>query len=248
MAQSTLVVVSDQWMPYYGENGTRDEGYAVDVLRAIFEPKGWTVEYKELPWQRALDDMRNGHADITISKSKEETPDFIFSTQTLGKNAMCFYTNRPDWKFTGPDSLDTVKTGLVQGYGYRDWFLEKVRRKPHLFYSLHGNDAFPRLVSMLKEDRIQALPGNQAVVDYYIQTNQLLDQVFFAGCVDDPEQLYFAISPANPLRSKLLVTAIDKGLATMRVSGQLNYLLIKYNLKHWVPVKADSPSAPNHTQ
>ncbi|WP_319541372.1 transporter substrate-binding domain-containing protein [uncultured Pseudodesulfovibrio sp.] len=237
--QDSIIAVADRWMPYNGRAGTRDEGYAVEILRAIFEPMGHHVEYREMPWNRAVDDVLEGKADILIGSLKSDMSKYIFPQETLGRDSLCFYTNQPDWKFTGPESLAGFRIGLVKGYIYRDWVLELLELSPGQFHIMHGDEPVVRLLGMLKDDRIQVIPGNKAVVDYYLKALGLRDDIHLAGCYDDTkdEYLYFALSPADPERSKQLGIALDKGVSLMRKTGQLNHLLIKYGLKDWVQLR-----------
>jgi len=239
LGQDTIVAVADRWMPYNGRGGSAAEGYAIEILRAVFEPMGHRVEYREMPWKRAIDDVLAGKADILIGSLKSDESEYLFPKETLGKDLMCFYTNQPDWKFTGPESLSGVRVGLVKGYIYRDWLLETFRRSPRQFHVMHGDEPIIRLLGMLKADRIQVMPGNKAVVEYYVKTLGLEEDVHLAGCFVDKEEkhLYFALSPAHLERSKKLRAALDRGVAIMRKTGQLNHLLIKYGLKDWVRVK-----------
>ena len=238
-AQETIVAVADRWMPYNGRAGSSEEGYAVEILRAIFEPMGHRVEYREMPWKRAIEDVLAGKADILIGSLKSDNSKYLFPKETLGKDLMCFYTNRPDWKFIGPESLAGVRIGLVKGYIYREWVLERLRLSPHQFHIMHGDEPVVRLLGMLKDNRIQVMPGNKAVVEYYVKTLGLEKDVHLAGCFTDTKEkyLYFALSPAQPERSKALGASLDKGISLMRKTGQLNHLLIKYGLKDWVRLR-----------
>ncbi|MGE4194553.1 MAG: substrate-binding periplasmic protein [Pseudodesulfovibrio sp.] len=234
-AQERLLVVADRRMPYNGEPGDPREGYAVEILRAVFERKGYEVEYALLPWKRAVQDVRTGSADILIGAVREEMPDLIYPTQSLGRADLCFYSTDKDWRFTGPDSLSGVVTGFVPGHSYPDWFLQALKDQPNRFHALHGGDAFSRMLAMLVEGRVQVIPGSRAVADYYIRTGQFQEQVFFGGCSDgDTHDLFFALSPANMPRASLLADALDSGVDTLRNTGQLNHLLIKYGLKDWL--------------
>jgi polar amino acid transport system substrate-binding protein len=236
-AQERVVVVSDTWMPYNGTPGSGREGYAVEILRAVFERRGFTVEYRELPRKRAVSDVRSGQADILIGVTREELPDFIFPKTPLGQSDLCFFTRDADWRFSGRDSLTGVVTGYVQGHSYPQWFLDDIKRHPERFHALHGQDASVRLLAMLAEGRVQAIPGSRAVIGYYVQRADLKDQVFLAGCSgEDVQDLFFGLSPANMPRSRLLADILDQGLYTLRNTGQLNHLLIKYGLKDWVKV------------
>ncbi|EGB15522.1 extracellular solute-binding protein family 3 [Pseudodesulfovibrio mercurii] len=234
-AQERVVVVADSWMPYNGTPGSAREGYAVEILRAVFETRGFTVDYRELPWKRAVRDVRSGQADILIGVTPDELPDFIYPKTSLGRSELCFFTMDSGWRFTGPQSLTGVVTGYVQGHNYPGWFMEAIGRSPERFHALHGQDAFARMLAMLAEGRVQVIPGNRAVVDYYVQQAGLEGQVFVAGCSETgAHELFFGLSPANMPKSRLLADILDQGVYTLRNTGQLNHLLIKYGLKDWL--------------
>ncbi|HKI81755.1 MAG TPA: transporter substrate-binding domain-containing protein [Pseudodesulfovibrio sp.] len=237
-AQERVLVVSDTWMPYNGTPGSSREGYAVEILRVVFERHGFAVEYRRLPRKRAVGDVRSGRADILIGATRSELPDFVFPKTPLGHSDLCFFTMDNGWSFTGPESLEDVVTGYVQGHDYPQWFLEDVERHPGRFHALHGEDASVRLLAMLAEKRVQVIPGSRAVIGYYTQQADLKDRVVLAGCSrDDARELFFGLSPANMPRSRLLADILDKGVYTLRNTGQLNHLLIKYGLKDWVKAR-----------
>lgn len=238
LAAERVIAVSDSRMPYNGTPGSKREGYAVEILRAVFEPRGIEVEYRELPWKRAVQDVRSGQADILIGVEPFEMPDMVFPKHSLGRSDLCFFSSSPDWRFTGPDSLKGVVTGYIQGHAYPQWFLDDIRAHPDRFHALHGGDAFDRMLAMLAEGRVQVIPGSTAVATYYVRKAGLDGQVFAAGCSEaDSRELYFALSPANMPRSRLLADVLDKGVDTLRNTGQLNFLLIKYGLKDWVKIR-----------
>jgi polar amino acid transport system substrate-binding protein len=238
MAQERVIVVSDTRMPYNGVPGSAREGYAVEILRAVFERRGFAVEYRRLPRKRAVGDVRSGRADILIGVTPEELPDFIFPKTSLGRSDLCFFSLDPKWRFTGRESLSGVVTGYVQGHDYPRWFMEDARRHPERFHALHGEDASVRLLAMLAEGRVQAIPGSRAVIGYYAQRAELQDKVVLAGCSGaDARDLFFGLSPANMPRARLLAGILDQGVYTLRNTGQLNHLLIKYGLRDWAKVR-----------
>jgi polar amino acid transport system substrate-binding protein len=204
----------------------------------VFERRGFAVEYRRLPRKRAVGDVRSGQADILIGVTPEELPDFIFPKTSLGRCDQCFFTLDPKWRFTGPESLSGVVTGYVQGHDYPRWFMEDVQRHPERFHALHGEDASVRLLAMLAEGRVQVIPGSRAVIGYYARRAELQDEVLLAGCSGaDARELFFGLSPANMPRARLLADILDQGVYTLRNTGQLNHLLIKYGLKDWTKVR-----------
>jgi polar amino acid transport system substrate-binding protein len=237
-ARERVVVVADTWMPYTGVPGASHEGYAVEILRVVFKRRGIDVEYRELPRQRAISDVRSGRADILIGATRDEQPGFIYPETSLGRRDLCFFTLDRGWRFTGRESLGSVITGYVQGHDYPEWFLEDVKRHPERFHALHGEDASERLLAMLAEGRVQVVPGSRAVIGHYARRAGLQDRIVLAGCDKaDARELFFGLSPAKPERSRLLAGMLDKGMYTLRNTGQLNHLLIKYGLKDWTKLR-----------
>nr|WP_275406378.1 transporter substrate-binding domain-containing protein [Pseudodesulfovibrio sp. JC047] len=237
--QEQIVVVADERMPYNGRTGSRMEGYAVEILRAVFESKGYEIQYQPMPWKRAVDDVRSGKADILIGCLQDDHSGFIFPNETLGKDLLCFYTNQPGWMFAGEESLADVMVGLVKGYEYRDWLRDAVIRSPEKFHVMYGDEPVVRLLKMLKDKRIQVLAGNKVVVEYYLKSLGLKDVLFYGGCYADPTDQYlsFAMTSERPERSRKLCDILDKGVSVMRKTGQLNYLLLKYGLKDWIQLR-----------
>jgi polar amino acid transport system substrate-binding protein len=243
-ARERVVVVSDSWMPYNGTPGSKREGYAVEILRAVFERRGFSVEYNELPRKRAVQDVRSGRADILIGATRDELPDFVFPRTSLGRSELCFFSLDGKWRFTGRQSLLGRVTGFVQGRNYPQWFLDDIKLHPERFHALHGGDACARMPAMLAEGRVQAIPGSRAVVDYYVRRAGLAGKVSLAGCSEvDARELFFALSPANVRRSMLLADILDQGMYTLRNTGQLNHLLVKYGLKDWIMVRPEPPAS-----
>jgi len=234
-AKNRIVVVSDHWMPYNGTPNSSEEGYAVDILRAIFEPKGYVVAYSEQPWKRAIAAVEKGHADMLIGAFKFEMPSFIFPETIIGVTRMGFYSNSKTWKFKNAKSLKGINTGIVKEWGYRPWLLDEVQKNPHQFTIVHGENAFPRLVQMLVYGRIHAIPSSVYPMSYHIKKNALEGKVFFAGFGDNSksEKLYYALSPANSDRSNNLAMIIDDGIISLRNSGELLEILYKYGLDDW---------------
>ncbi len=233
-----VVAVSDSWMPYTGEPNSNREGYAVEVLRSVLEERGFNVEYRELPWKRAMHEVLSGRADILVCATRDNLPELVFPGTPLGRADLCFFTLDRDWRFAGPDSLAEVVTGFVQGYDYPQWFEDDLGRHPGRFHALHGGDAFARMLAMLAEGRVQTIPGCSAVVDYYARLAGLEGKVYMAGCSRDGcHELYFGLSPANRPRSVLLAGILDEGMHIMRTTGQLDHLLLKYGLKDRVEVR-----------
>ena len=86
-----LLFSSDPWPPYAGYAGAELEGYIVDVLREIYEPLGYKINYVNLPWSRCIRDTRDGKLTALGGADFDEVPDFIFPKETIGITRPVFF-------------------------------------------------------------------------------------------------------------------------------------------------------------
>lgn len=227
--------VGDEWMPFNGTPGGDAEGYLLDIVRAIFEPKGHRVTYIILPWQRAIREVEAGYYDALLGPFITEAPGFIFPEEEAGYTTLSFFTRIDStWTFTGLESLKDVRLGIIKDYGYRPW-LQKFRREtPENFIVVSGEDAVIRNLRLLIRGRIDAIPTNEYGFRYRAKLAGVLDQVRFAGRdnIGEGRKFYIAFSPKKPT-SEIYARSLSEGIREMRRSGRLNKILAKYGLKDW---------------
>lgn len=236
-AENLITVVSDICMPYTGQPGSRQEGYAIDVLREIFRNSGERVEYRFLPWGRGVHAVRSGQADILVRALKSEVPEFILPQSSVGVATLMFYTSVPGWKFKGRSSLAGMRVGLVEGYDYRKWITDQAQAHPGLFFRAHGEDAYKRLFMMLASRRLDVVPGSPYAARQDLKELGITSGVHEAGedTTVAPEYYHYALSPANPERAAALAARIDSGMAALRASGTLARILKRYGVTDWAP-------------
>ena len=78
-AQTTvLTLAGDDWCPYVcGQSGERP-GILVEIARKAFEGKGVTIDYKTMPWARALKDTRSGQYAAALGAMHDDAVDLIY--------------------------------------------------------------------------------------------------------------------------------------------------------------------------
>jgi ABC-type amino acid transport substrate-binding protein len=81
-----LTFASDPYCPWNCDDPV-NKGIAVDILKAIFEPKGYKVEYINMPWTNALKNVRQGKfTGVMIASLNSDTKDFIFPKTAIVDN------------------------------------------------------------------------------------------------------------------------------------------------------------------
>ena len=235
LSADTITLKADYYMPYNGD-GKAETGYVLDIAKAIFEPKGHKIVYVMTPWDRAVAETRAGKNTGVIGAAMTDTPDFVFPSEEQGESVMlfCVKTGSP-WKFTGVDSLKTVKFGVIKDYTYVPAIDDYIKANPSAVVVTTGDTALQTNLTKLAEGELGVVMDDRAVLKYTIARQNLQGKVAFTmatGDVVKPAKLFIAFSPKNP-KSAEYAKLMSEGMIALRTSGELHKILAKYGLSDW---------------
>lgn len=230
---ATVTIRADDWFPMNGDPNGDKQGYMIDMATAIFTAAGHTVDYKVMPWERAINSVREGKFDCVVGAYPEDAPDFIFPSLNWGMDGTGYYVNNAStWTFTGFDSLLTQKVGVISGYAYGEEFDALIRSRPDVFKDVSGTDALEKNFKKLVNNRIDVVVESVSVANAKLKELGFNEALKSAGTNAEKAPIYIACSPAKPT-SKMYIELIEKGTETLRASGQLKDILNKYGLQDW---------------
>ena len=238
----TININFDDWCPYScvdTENPkspyTRKPGYELEIINIIFKQKGYNVNYRLLPWARAVKEAREGRLDALLSPAKDEAPELIFPEEEIGILGWCFYTKKENaWNYEGVASLNQVMLGFLQGNDFGgdvQKYIEKNKNNKLLIQSETGMDWIEKNLKRLSLGRITAILEEPFTIDYFIKKNNLNNQIRKAGCLES-QKMYIAFSPLNPMAIKY-AKMFDSGIRELRKSGEFKKILLSYGLSDW---------------
>lgn len=226
----TITLATDVWFPMSGQPNSDKPGYMIEIAEKALAMQQYKMNYKLMPWLRAIDAARKGDINCIVGAHVEDAPDFVFGKQNYGSDAAHFFTNtNSPWSYTGPDSLAGKKVGTIVGYAYDpsvDSWLESNA------IALGGDDALPKNIKKLSAKRLDTVIEFSMVMQAKLQEMGMAGKIKSAGAVSEPSGLYIACSP-NLSNSSAVVTALDEGLAALRASGELAKIMAKYGLTDW---------------
>lgn len=227
-----LKVRADLWCPYNCEPKDKSPGYMVEVLQIAFGKEN--INYETMNWARAILDTREGSYDAIIGAAKEDAPDFIFSTP-LGASKNCFYTkNTSKFKYTGIDSLKSVKLGVVKDYAYFEdlnGYIKQNYGYKDKIDEHYGDNVQEKMISKLEAGRIDAFVEDPNVASFVLKKHPEIKDIVDVGCKQIGD-LYIAFPPKNP-QSKERAEKLSATIDSMIKSGEMEKLLDKYSLKPW---------------
>jgi polar amino acid transport system substrate-binding protein len=233
VSAETISIRADAWFPMNGKPGGNSEGYMIDMATEIFEAAGHTVDYKQMPWERAVKSVRNGLFDCVVGAYPEDAPDFIFPSVNWGMDSTGYYvTNKSTWQFNGFDSLLNQKVGVIGGYAYGEEFDALVKSRPDVFKGTSGKDALAKNFKKLMNNRIDVVVESVSVANAKLKEIGLNSKLKMAGTNPEKAPIYIACSPAKST-SKMYIELIEKGTEELRQTGKLKTILAKYGLEDW---------------
>lgn len=229
---NTIVLTGDDWCPYNCAAGDADPGYAVEIVKKIFEPKGHTVQYAVRPWVRALKETVSGEATAIVGVTDEpETASLVMPNATIGSITMTFYTlPEQTWTYQGPESLAAVKLAVVRDYAYGKDLDAYIAANADKVVTTHGDTPLLANLRKLKMGDAGAVVDDVSVVRYFSRKSNL--DVRAAGALNAAVLARVGFSKADPM-SPQYAAAFDEGVAALRASGELAKILERYGLTDW---------------
>lgn len=228
----TWTIRADHWCPYNCAPEDPKPGYMVEILQRAAHAHGHTLDYKLMPWPRALEQAREGKITGVVAMVLGNRDGLVVSDK-MGIDATCVFVRKDSaLRYEKPADLDQFnRIGIVEGYGYPPEFMQWHTGNPTRVQALAGDNTLEMQAKKLAAGRIDAFVENVNVVRYAQTHIPELRMAHNGGCMRD-ETLYFGYSAKNP-RAQEIKTQVDQTLAAMRKSGELRKLLDKYGVALW---------------
>lgn len=227
-----ISVRADVWMPYNGEPGSANPGYGIEILKAVFEPKGFEIDYQTMPWNRAVEDSREGKFDCIVGAGVRDAAGFVFPAETIGHSVNNLFVKADsDKKFTTIEALKGLKIGIIADYSYSeefDKYVSENKADEQKLFIGNGDGALEKLGKMVGAGRLDGFVENPLVV----AQEAWKEEVKSAGQIGEKDALFIAFSPAKE-SSKKYAELLDAGIKELRTSGKLKEILARYGLTDW---------------
>lgn len=231
-AGETLTVVADVWCPFNCAPDAAKPGFGIDILKAIFEPKGITVAYAKLEWEKALQETAANKHGAVIGGFRDDTPGFAVPDEAFGINVQVAYVKKGNaWKYAGPSSLSGKKVGLIEGYTFGHGIDEYLVSHPGQAVTVSGDDALPALMRKLLLGEVDVVFEDSFVFALKQRELGLTDKFEVAGRMEG-KPVYVAFAPGRA-ESKRYAEMFTAGIRELRANRKLAGILKNYGIADW---------------
>lgn len=241
---ATLTVRADDWFPVNGKPRSAQEGVYIDVLRAVLEPAGHTLDYQLQPWDAAVADVRAGRQDCVVGAARTDAPDLVFARRPWMTFDNVYYAMADRGiRIESLDDLQRYTLGVIQDYSYGDAldaYIEAHRHDPQRIRVVDmGRDPLAIQVSRLVAGRIQVTVEASVVMQAHLREARLHERIVPVGALHEEQHIFLACSPAKP-ELKPLLQLIDDGYDRLESAGTLAAFYAKYGLSVQELLRAES--------
>jgi len=234
LQSETITVRSDNWMPFNGDPEDPFKGYIIDLMKEIYEPQGITIDYKLLPWNRALNGCQAGEIGAVVGAYAEDVEGFVLPKEAVDYSAEAFFKLRGNsWEYQGIASLESQSLGYILDYATNADLIKYIdkHKKDAKVQLVGGDNPLEMNIKKLLAGRVTVVLENYSVIKYKLaEMNLGDDKVTFAGYIDDVKRpMYVAFSP-KVANSKKYAELFDKGFKQLKASGKVNEIRKRYNM------------------
>lgn len=249
-SEKVLNFAADLWCPYSCRQNADEPGFLVELAQLAFEKAGYKVDYKVIPWSRAIAMTREGKLDGILGAYKSDAPDFIFPRLNQIVSVSSFWVLKDSsWKYEGIQSLVNITLGISLGYSYGqeiDQFIYHNQNNPARIQFASGENPIMVNFEKLFNKRITTVLEDRNVAKFFLQSTQNLQKVKEAGSLKE-EKVYIAFSPEKP-DSVEYAKILTEAMIELKNSGELEKLYKKYHMNYTEPnSKIETQAAPLKT-
>ncbi len=195
------------------------KGVVVDYINLLSLEIGFTIELHPLLWEDALNSLTQGNSDICdMFKSEERAKHYLFTKP--------FYTLRAVLVARAEDNINSTSSKdknfkiAVQKGDYINEYLKKDYPEAEIVQVADVYEALDLLV----KGEVNAAGGDEPVVLYQIDKNNLKDTIKIVGEPLYENEVVFAVPKSKPQ----LVPILNKGIDILKQKGQLEKIQQKW--------------------
>lgn len=210
---------------YFAQSGVFS-GFNVDIMNAISIETGMRIEFIPLPWNEALEALRNGQVDAVQGMKYSPARDKLYDF-----SAPYFLSSQGI--FVRTDNMHIFEIGDLNG---RKVSIQKADIAGDLFRGLQKTnfietDSQEEAVQLLLDGKVDAFVGNRITGQYFLQKNNQQSQIKIVGDPINPTDYGVAVLPKNAQ----LLTEINKAISRIKQNGTYDKIERKWFGEYIMP-------------
>ncbi|QJQ22723.1 amino acid ABC transporter substrate-binding protein [Pseudomonas sp. SK] len=219
-----LRLVADNWPPFT-DAGMPGGGLATSIVTTALTRAGYTSEFEEVPWARALLGIGEGRYDVLINAWYNDSRERIgqFSSAYLNNRIRLLQRKGEAFRHERQSDLYPYSIAVVRGYAYSPEFDNdaQLRKVPVRNFS--------SAVRMLAAGRVDLAVEEEYVARYNLQREPqaVRDAVMLVEPPLGENTLHILVSLKHPEHARI-VERFERAITAMKADGSYARLLRQY--------------------
>lgn len=210
---------------YFGSSGVFS-GFNVDIMNAISIETGMRIEFVPLPWNEALEALRDGQVDaiqgMKYSPARDKVYDF---SNPYFLSSQGIFVRKENMHIFELGDLNGRKVSIQKG----DIAIDQLR--DHRLIQFIETDSQEEAVQLLLDGQVDAFVGNRITGQYFLQRNNQQGQIKIVGDPINPTDYGVAVLPKNAQ----LLTEINKAISKIKQNGTYDKIERKWFGEYIMP-------------
>ena len=219
--EKVIVVTDNGYPPYSFGNTEKAEGLYPRLIKTIFARMGITVNLKALPWDKAVNEGKEGNAAVIgIYKNNERLKIFDYS-EPIFEERLAVYTKRgKTFDFNQLSDLKGKRIGLNRGWSYGEAF-DNARKKYH--FNVNESQTNEQGFHKLVRGTIDCLIADQVAASQIIRHENLSDQVERLNKLAAVNKAYVVF--VKSLKKQHVLEKFNQALEEMKKDGSYRKII-----------------------
>lgn len=221
-----LRLAGDGWAPY-ADVSLLNGGLSTDLIRTALSRAGYTTEYEQVPWARAIHGLSEGRYDILINAwySNDRTRIGQFSSEYLINRLRFLKRKTSSIEYQNLTQLHPYSIAVVRSYAYSPAFDGDADLKKVPVAS------FSTAVRMLAAGRVELTIEDEYAARFALsrEPEDVRDKVEFLPKSLAENSLHILVSLKNPEHEQI-VASFDREIAKMKTDGSYARLMKQHGM------------------
>lgn len=201
ISEPKIIFRVSEYPPYYFLEDGSWKGLSVELINILLNEAGYSAVYKELPWKRALVEMKYGHIDVMANLSiTEDRNEFIyFVGPQMNESMVMFFSKDSEYSITHLDDIKHIsgKIGIQLGASYGAEFDSKFKTDKDFksnFIEISDGNLYGDLY---KNKRLIGFIDDRYVFYYKQRINNEYKDLKEHPFIINQDSIYFGFSKSN---------------------------------------------------
>ncbi|MED4910552.1 transporter substrate-binding domain-containing protein [Brevibacillus centrosporus] len=210
---------------YFGSSGVFS-GFNVDIMNAISIETGMRIEFVPLPWNEALEALRDGQVDVIQGMKYSPARDKVYDfSNPYFLSSQGIFVRKENMHIFELGDLNGRKVSIQKG----DIAIDQLR--DHRLIQFIETDSQEEAVQLLLDGQVDAFVGNRITGQYFLQRNNQQGQIKIVGDPINPTDYGVAVLPKNAQ----LLTEINKAISKIKQNGTYDKIERKWFGEYIMP-------------